>query len=334
MLTNKTMGKKVYYPYIDTAKGLGVFCVLTAHMGWVVGYTDALFSQIIRPFFLGILFIASGCMSAKLWELTIGWKSLFSGKNFKILIPFFVVGLSFVLINDLALTGRISKNPFDRLLFQPYNGGYWYLLSLFVYRLFAILSRIITQHYMPPKYVGGGNVFIMIVIAVVFYSIFNVFGISIMLQYLGFYIIGILIFHYSLQNSLLCKDSFVAAMLLGAVMIFIVNYFGEFHYPGKSVLIGIVSSIAVFSVLMRTKGTPIVRFFRWIGGFSLDVYVLHYFFILGSEHLIDREWFVGTSWLVQTIVMISGAMILLGCSYVLSKIIRSNSILAKCILGK
>lgn len=327
-----------YYPFIDVAKGLGVFCVLIAHTSWIVGYADSLFTKIVTTFFLGLLFIASGFVSGKIWGSKKNWRDLTAAKNFKILIPFFVVGLCFVLIKDLALTGTISKNPFDRLLTQIYNGGYWYLLSLFVYKMLAVVSSILTDKCKKKGssrlVIGGGNILILIIIVIVCYYLTNLIGLSIMYQYIGYYIIGMLIFYYSLQKTLLSKDWFAAILLVLTLLIFLVNYYVDTHYPGRSIIIGLVSSVAVFSVLIRTHNNPLVRFFRWIGTFSLDVYVLHYFFILGSYDLIDRQWFVSISWLAQALVQITLTIVLLMCSYIVSKIMRSNPLLSKCILGR
>jgi len=328
-----------YYPFIDVAKGLGVFCVLIAHTSWIVGYADSLFTKIVTTFFLGLLFIASGFVSGKIWGSKNNWRDLTAAKNFKILIPFFVVGLCFVLINDLALTGTISKNPFNRLLTQLYNGGYWYLLSLFVYKILVIISSILTDKCFKVRRhtfvaVGGGNVLLITMVAIACYCLTDCMGLSIMYQYIEYYIIGIIIFYFSLQKTLLNKDWVAAILLVLTLLIFIVNYYVDIHYPGRSIIIGLVSSVAVFSVLIRTHNNPLVRFFRWIGTFSLDVYVLHYFFILGSNNLIDRQWFVSISWLAQALVQIALAIVLLMCSYTVSKIIHSNPLLSKCVLGR
>lgn len=152
------MRTKHYFPFIDTVKGVGVFCVLITHMSWVVGYNQSLLTNFVSTFCLGVLFIASGFVSGKIWQQNVTWRTLLDGKYYRILVPFFIVGIFSVILKDLNLTGEISKNPFRKLLMELFNGGYWYLLSLFIYRIATILTQIITGNYVKLRLSRWGGV--------------------------------------------------------------------------------------------------------------------------------------------------------------------------------
>lgn len=137
---------KEYYPFIDVAKGLGVFCVLMVHTAtfWV-DIQDDFITKFIKTFYMNLLFLASGFVYAKIWNRKVKWVDLFSFKTLNILIPFFVLGLSTILLMDYYATGTISRNPFERLFFEVFNGGFWFLLTLFLCRWIIMMSKLISQ---------------------------------------------------------------------------------------------------------------------------------------------------------------------------------------------
>lgn len=137
---------KSYYPFIDIAKGLCVFCVLMVHtLRWGVDITDNLTTILIKTFYMNVLFVASGYVSAKMWNKTISIRELLCFKTYSLLVPFFVLGLACILLVDYASHGTITQNPFNRLFFEVFNGGYWFLLTLFLCRIITISSKIISQ---------------------------------------------------------------------------------------------------------------------------------------------------------------------------------------------
>lgn len=143
-----------------------------------------------------------------------------------------------------------------------------------------------------------------------------------------------IIYSFKINERVLDNAKPCALLFILTIIVFVFNQVNDYHYFGRSILIGALSSITVWSFLLKTQNNPMVCFFRWIGGFSLDVYVLHSFFLIGTRRLIDYDWFINMPFVIQTIVLVVGAFVLLGFSYILSKIIRSNRLLTKCLLGR
>lgn len=169
-----------------------------------------------------------------------------------------------------------------------------------------------------------------------FYSVSKCLQISIILNHFYYFLLGILFYSkFSLMESInsKAKDIIYTSAILFLVILFTFNQFYQPHYLGRSVMIGIVSSVTIFLITKRAGTNTFTKFFRWIGSFSLDVYVLHYFFLIGAHNLIDRNWFIDAHWLVQAFVLIFGATVLLMCSYLISKLIRSSKLLTKLTLG-
>lgn len=141
-----TKNEKHYYPFIDVAKGLGVFCVLMVHtLRFWVDLIDDFTTLVIKTFYMGLLFMASGFVFAKIWNRNIKISELYSFKTCNILVPFFVLGITSILLTDYYSTGTISRNPLERLFFEVFNGGYWFLLTLFLCRWITLFTKYISQ---------------------------------------------------------------------------------------------------------------------------------------------------------------------------------------------
>lgn len=330
---------KEYYPFIDVAKGLGVFCVLMVHTArfWV-DIQDDFITKFIKTFYMNLLFLASGFVYAKIWNRKVKWVDLFSFKTLNILIPFFVLGLSTILLMDYYATGTISRNPFERLFFEVFNGGFWFLLTLFLCRWIIMMSKLISQSIGIKQ--DSKNIlfvifqgFLCTLWGGVIVWLASRYDFQIQLFYLSYFFLGILIMIFNLNNYLNRRYFFPIVVVL-FIAFFTFNYVNETHYFGRSVLASLFSTIMVWIILQRTRNNIIVKFFRWVGGFSLDVYVLHAFFLIGMIGWIDSIWFLSQPWVIQSIILVAGALIQLMCCFILSKIIRSNTILTKFVLGK
>jgi len=170
--------------------------------------------------------------------------------------------------------------------------------------------------------IGGGGI-----------CVSTYYKLEIQLFNLCYFILEILIYNFNWNEFLRKKYSLLIAVIC-FIALFTFNYVCSIHYFGRSIFVTLFSTIAVWMILLRTGESIVVRFFRWVGSFSLDIYVLHSLFLIGTVGFIDDQWFISQSWIIQTIILIVGALLQLTCCYILSKVIRSDKILTKCILGR
>lgn len=338
-MDNKNMNVKEYFPFVDTAKGLGVFCVLMVHtLRFWVDMMDNFTTLIIKTFYMSLLFMASGYVYAKVWTRKVSFIDLFSFKAINILIPFFVLGISTILLNDYYITGTISRNPFDRLFFEVFNGGYWFLLTLFICRWIVIFTKYISQKLRIKQmcrqtYFVSFQILTCCVLGGAIVCVSTYYRIEIQLFNLCYFIFGILIYNFN-WNKFLTKRYALLVTVICFIALFTFNYVCSVHYFGRSVFVTLFSTIAVWMILLRTGENIVVRFFRWVGCFSLDIYVLHTLFLIGTVGFIDDQWFISQPWIIQTFILVVGATLQLMCCYILSKVIRSDKMLTKCVLGR
>ena len=317
--------------------------------GHVFNTGDILPTHLIKTFSLTIFFLASGFVSANMFVKEVEWRDLLSWKNYCLLVPFLVLGISLILWKDYAMHARFTANPVIVLFTNEFNNGYWFLLVLTIVRFSLLLSRLILQ-YMPlnklfcKQFLCSNRIFFLLLNIVVM-SVLGV-GIALLLNKMDFYkayapwyIMGALGKGYNLQDSCFKKDVVHAGFAILAVFFVAFNYFfidHEIYCFGQNYMNTFFMTFAVFMTLVRTNPEhPIAKAFIWLGKISLDVYVLHYFFYaVDFGYVLPKGYIAACPYTLQTIVIFFISCILIFCSYILSKIIRQNKFLTNILLGR
>lgn len=144
--------------YIDTAKGLGMLCVIIAHMGWPLA------DRIILPFCMPLFFLLSGYFISEKYQLT----EFVKLKARQLLLPYcwtciggcFLAVIANVFLGKLGmerpglLQHWILASLYGSCLdysepFAIYGvGALWFLLALFFALTLVYLLRNVTQGYL------------------------------------------------------------------------------------------------------------------------------------------------------------------------------------------
>lgn len=102
-------------------------------------------NKAIDTFFMGIFFMVSGYLGHRAFAEKVSLRKFFEVKTYNLLIPLFVVGTVYVLCHDLATNGRMTVNPLLKMITNGDQMGYWFLLTLFVFRIMALVTGAITN---------------------------------------------------------------------------------------------------------------------------------------------------------------------------------------------
>lgn len=136
------------------------------------------------------------------------------------------------------------------------------------------------------------------------------------------------------------RDDIHLLVSLAALALFSLNQvlsvrYPTFHYPGQSVYASYLIVLSVWMFLLRCHASSRVgRFFSSIGRLSLDIYILHYVFLVGFGDYFARNCLLPLPWLVQLLAMLTGAFVLLFLSLLFSRVIRKNRLLVRIILSR
>lgn len=136
--------QRIYY--LDNLKAFCTLAVIASHVNSFVFSNGGCFmNKAIDTFFMGIFFMVSGYLGHRTFAEKVSLRKFFEAKTYNLLIPLFVVGTVYVLCHDLATNGRMTVNPLLKMITNGDQMGYWFLLTLFVFRIMALVTGAITN---------------------------------------------------------------------------------------------------------------------------------------------------------------------------------------------
>lgn len=210
--------------WIDSAKGLAIFAVMMIHStNFIFVSSETIVNSFIDSFYLTLFFLCSGFLSTKLLDSINARSKCFVFKDFSLLIPFFICGLSYIAIQELAKGTNPTKTVLLQLYTNYWSRGYWFLLVLFYFRTsFIIANYILSKLNLGKKHKVGCILISFFLSAVVsrYSGKFNFF-----LQYYPYFVLGVFV-NKLYYKELLCNEMHAIVALFLAISSFIVYYTG------------------------------------------------------------------------------------------------------------
>lgn len=202
-------------------------------------------------------------------------------KNFKsdchkriryLIIPFLFFGLIYTLAIGLKSTD---------FLFSNMKCGYWYLLVLFYMYLLHNLFLCICK---KKSYLFEGSFVICIYLSLIILHRYLPNNINSLLSLqqliiLYFYFFGGVIIKRHRLHDICFKNNWTC--LVAIVSLFLFLALGKIDIMGHCQLftMGIIITIMSILMLVEKESSRVYRLLQYIGRHTLDIYVLHYFFI-------------------------------------------------------
>lgn len=270
--------------YIDALRGFTMFLVIMSHVaGW--GLNCDGYSSIFSAFRMPLFFFVSGFVFYKVdtlwnWEQT----AMFLKKKFpvQIISPFLFL-VAYVAIKNM--------NLLDSLLMES-KAGYWFTFVLFE---FFVIYIILQQIFKLLHIRGVGKDIAYVVIGLAMYILMHhkVIGHSAVVttlscvnwRYFIFFILGTVVKKYFQKFEQLLDYT---PLVLGCIIIFVVlSIFPVLDYISVYItrLTLAVSGIVVVFAGFRhyqdvfSQEHAIGRIMQFVGRRTLDIYLLHYFFV-------------------------------------------------------
>lgn len=132
--------------YLDNLKAFAILSVIASHVNsFVFSNVGCFMNKAIDTFFMGTFFLVSGYLGYRAFAEKVSLRKFLEVKTYNLLIPLFVVGTFYVLCQDLATNGSMTVNPLLRMITNGDQMGYWFLLTLFVFRMMALVTGAITN---------------------------------------------------------------------------------------------------------------------------------------------------------------------------------------------
>ena len=325
--------------YIDALRGFVMLLVVLGHVPMYCYHAFGMlsFSQIPSLFHLALFFFVSG------WFFTSKscqkpWGVFIKEKAMQLLLPTVVFYLIFCWVKDVDIAGNLWHDK--------YKAGYWYCVVLFC---FFILARLL------GKTKGMGGVVLGIILSAVL-LMFNTNAMSRMLnnwgvpnvlclqqwQYFVFFYMGSMarrnegLFFSWLDNGKIM--GVCIALFFTTLLLFYQQPVGLLGIKVEFLLWGGLGTVLSFTFFRRYasafhQSTCVGRALQYIGRRTLDVYLLHFFFLPDNMAWLGRHIMGNGNQTVELFISLIIALMVIGLCLLTSSIIRLSPPLAHLLLG-
>ena len=338
-MTDKILGSK-RLEYVDAMRGFTMLLVVYSHvlyMGFRIQNFSIVnsFNEFFCQFRMPLFFFVSGFVLYKanqIWDLKNSL--LFIAKKFKVQI------ISTLLF--LGLFSYIFNLTFVDAIMNPTKQGFWFTITLFeFFVLYVIFNKIIEKlkdswiydvllfaigfglYAIAPK--GSKNIVV------------NCLGL-VYIKYFIFFIVGVIAkrnwvgLKSLFNNSIFTGINILVFFILGIVAL------KKHVFYSADVVIAVTGIFTVFAFFYKyqdsfTTETKVGRALQYIGKRTLDIYLLHYFFLPRNLDSIGNWFKANINPSLEFFASIIVAAMVIALCLVMSNIIRISPILANWLLG-
>ncbi|MBQ0089429.1 MAG: acyltransferase [Prevotellaceae bacterium] len=325
--------------YIDALRGFTMMLVIMTHVAtW--GLASDSYNHIFTVFRMPLFFFVSGFVFYKtnyVWNWSNSLKFLHKKLSVQIISPFLFFAAYVFVQNINFIDGLIAESKV----------GYWFTLTLFeffvIYLLFQQVFRLL---HVKDKWQD----IILLGIGLIFYGVMRhkIIGHSTIVSALGcihwnkfiFFILGTRIRKYFEQFERLLDKTQI-------VLICILVFFGLSLYPAlsyiheyiQSFVLAITGIIVVFAGFRHYQETfshsrRIGRIFQFIGRRTLDIYLIHYFFVFSGIASFFEDLNLQDAPFVSFIICVLVSMCVIAACLLVSQILRISPFLARFLFGQ
>lgn len=346
--------------YIDAMRGFAMILVVSPHI-LNFGYSHSFgndfslegnnflsFNSLFVLFHMPLFFFISGFL---LYNKDFEWNL----QNIALLVTKKAKTLLIPTIFFLFIYTFITDASFIDCCCNSSKWGYWFTVALFEYFIIYALYRFICN-LMGKK---NGIDWILILGSLILYfmvtptclrwlNIIDTTACGIIglenLNYFLFFAIGTLVIkHFVHVQNLLDKGlvSGIGILLFFGTCIYVLHngYFSNSIYTRLFLIIsGFLGLMIVFSFFRKyqssfTSDTVIGKSLQYIGRRTLDIYLLHYFFLPRNLDIIGHFFSNNPNQTLELVVSFVLALIVIGICLVTSQVIRISPILAHWLSG-
>lgn len=337
--------------YIDALRGFTMLLVVIVHTSsYGLGLTNSSdiisYHSVLLQFIMPLFFFVSGFLLYKAnCEWTASQTITFVKRkvNALILSPFIFM-CAFTLYMKVNLFVYLTDN---------YKGGYWFTFTLFTFYLIYITLQQLLKLFRIKGY--WRDILLLIMAAGVYviaaFSLYRLLPINESFfstlsvgtwSYFIYLILGTRVKKYFYQFEkcldksplvMVCIMSFFGANLLSSYIPFIVGL-GTLLSTMKAIT-GIVIVFAFFrsKSALLTKDKTIGQVFQYVGRRTLDIYLIHYFFICTNMQVVLPEFSKLNSPFLEFMVSLFIGILVVAACLLISNVLRLSPRLAHFLFG-
>lgn len=323
--------------YIDAMRGFTMILVVFSHVCFFLFHVESVTNNIFILFRMPLFFFISGLMSYTLYTPEMVRKRS-RNRLLGQLLPTLTVGFLFVLV---------YSTPSLSVFLDPFKAGYWFTFVMVEIFFFYVLIACFFYRYGISEKLQ--TLFLFILILVISQSaptltesgfferpVSTGFSLSLFFKHAPYFFFGVLAKMHLHKFMALIRNEYVYCLTIVA---FVGLLFYDFF--GRSAWIqGFLGIIIVYRTFEYYKDyfscrTVVGKCLNYIGKNTLEIYLLHYFFIfclMPFAALIPVD-ILQSSWVVELFAFLLIAVAVVCLCLGVVKLVRVSSILDSLLFG-
>ena len=321
--------------YIDRMKGMAIFLVVMGHVyGMAFAQSDDVAYRVISSFHMPLFMFLSGLVACSgvitpFWNL----KKL-SRKLRGLVLPLIVFGMCFTMtwVSDFG-------SGLKCFLESPNKNGYWYLMTLAVFYVSLSIYRL---NFKQKWYID-------VVLAIAIWGgMFTLWKNTAQTKdyfcmlncgnFYPFFILGVMTTKYNLLDKMHKANGLFSLCIVAYAFLFCVDMpFHALVSLNKHIFLPFCMVYIVVTLFVGRHGAMSCweNILDFVGKRTLDIYVIHYFFI-NMIHLKDLgiNWEVTDNSLLMFIVAVGLSVVITALSIGVGYILHKGKIIEKIVYGK
>lgn len=345
--------------YYDMLKGIAIFMVVAGHiLTMCIREIDrAAIFKFIGEIHMPLFFFISGVMSLKLTQGGDIMRPDLAKRALQLLVPMVVVSSIWIYYFPHSGLQSPLESTWSGLWHDQWKNGYWFTLCLFeIIAIYGALTGIMQRCRVLWQEIAV-TVIVWAVLGILCYVVLpqdtvDILGLGLTMQFFPAFMAGVIARrHADGFNRLVASSGVVtASLLIGGALLYFISWPWEFGNPHPIVvsaarsLFHIALAITAIAVVKpwsveaysqeHPDGRPWARMWSYLGTHSLEIYLLHYFFLfpMGWMRVTLAE--MNLAFVPLLAVASAGAAAVIAVTLGLNYIISKSKILSLLLTGR
>lgn len=341
------------YEYIDALRGIAILFIVFGHIPmFCYGLPETaqltsfrIFTSMVQ---LPLFFFISGFLfNVKIiFNKSGGVKNEYISRRCQqLLLPAIVLGGIYLLVNG----GSVQECLMDK-----YKCGYWFTWLLFEFLMIQVMLEwivgklTIKENDTNYAMICIGIAFIIYIVSIPvvcqrFGGIAGLLGLSLFRYYIYFVVGRLVRVHLYKICAWKYRDVAVTGILVVFISMAVIVWGLEYEWAGllfhiRMVLFELSALLLIFAVFYRHRnyfagGNRLVKILILIGRRTLDIYLLHYFFLPQDMHVIGKYFFQYPNRIGEMLLSGMVTMAIVAVCLAVGECMRSSRIFSKYVLG-
>lgn len=283
--------------FIDVIKGVAMLLVVMHHCGGHLDNGMEILTMVDVPLF----FMCSGYLA---YKDKINYRKEFRKKTLGILIPFMLAVFLASLIKGIYIID---------IFMGITKSGYWFLQAL--YTMFVLWWVISITHNKWVVFSMAGCIELALLLAAKFVpdTIDNIFCFSSLARYFPCFIIGVFLRRYNLESL---NNRIIGLALLICSVIGFSGWFASSNISFLFCVVAYSTSAMLVFLFVRDVEFKIPENIRQslivIGRYSLNIYIIHFYFVPTPPHFLPHSFIVDLSYSIVIASIVTMVSMLVG----------------------